>query len=105
MVNNSTTDIGKVAVQFGKSREEPKEVFVEEGKEGHPSNGGTYWIDGVSPQGGSQDGGAWQTVSSNFWTPKLFLMEDEPPGLELQNSFAALGETDSQQERPLASFG
>ena len=38
MVSRSTTDIGKVAVQFGKPREEPgimllNEVFVEEGKE------------------------------------------------------------------------
>ena len=31
-------------------------------------------------------------------------MEDKPPGLELQNSFGALGETDSEQEIPLASF-
>ena len=31
-------------------------------------------------------------------------MEDKPPGLELQNSFGALGETDSEQETPLASF-
>ena len=73
-------------------------------RKGHLSKGGTYWFDGVSPQGGSQDGGAWETVSSNSWTPKLFLMEDEPPGLELQNSFGALGETDSEQEIPLASF-
>ena len=51
-----------------------------------------------------QDGGVWETVSSNSWTPKLFLMEDKPPGLELQNSFGALGETDSEQEIPLASF-
>ena len=31
-------------------------------------------------------------------------MEDKPLGLELQNSFGALGETDSEQEIPLASF-
>ena len=33
----------------------------------------------------------------------LFLMEDKPHGWELQNSFDALGETDSEQEIPLAS--
>ena len=32
-------------------------------------------------------------------------MEDKPLGLELQNSFGALGETDSAQEITLASFG
>ena len=71
---------------------------------GHPGKGGgTYWFDGNSLQGGSQDGGAWQTVSSNSWTPKLFLMEDIPPGLGLQNSLGALGETDSEQDIPRSS--
>ena len=50
------------------------------------------------------DRGEWQTVSSNSWTPKFFLIEDKSLGLELQNSFGALGETDSEQEIPLASF-
>ena len=59
----------------------------------------------MSPQGGLQDGGGtWQAVSLNAWTSKLFLPEDKPPGLELQNSFGALGETDSEEEIPLASF-
>ena len=31
-------------------------------------------------------------------------MGDKPPGLELQNSFGALGETDLEQEIPWASF-
>ena len=31
-------------------------------------------------------------------------MEDKPPGLELQNRFGALGDSDSEQEIPLASF-
>ena len=31
-------------------------------------------------------------------------MEDKPPGLELQNSVGALGETYSEEEIPLASF-
>ena len=57
---------------------------------GHPGKGGAYWFDGVSPQGGSQDGGAWQAVSSNPWTSKLFLLDDKPPRLELLNSFGAL---------------
>ena len=83
MVNSSTTDIGKAAVRFGKPGEEPgimqlKEVFGKEGKE-KGTWAKAYWFDGISPQGGSQDGGAWQTVSSNSWTPKLFLMEDKPP--------------------------
>ena len=56
-------------------------------------------------RGGLQDGGGtWQAVSPNAWTSKLFLLEDEPPGLELQNSFGALGETDWEEEIPFASF-
>ena len=41
------------------SLELPKEVF-EGGGQGkrYQGKGGTYWCDGVSPQGGSQDGGA-----------------------------------------------
>ena len=31
-------------------------------------------------------------------------MEDKPPGLELQSSFGAFGEIDSEQEIPLTSF-
>ena len=31
-------------------------------------------------------------------------MEDKPPGLELQNSFGAFGETDSEQEIPFGAF-
>ena len=73
-----------------------KEVWGGGQGKGHPGKGGTYWFDGVSPQGGSQDEGAWQTVSSNSWTPKLFLMEDKALGLESQDSSGALGETDSQ---------
>ena len=36
-------------------------------------------------------GEVWPAMSSNQWTHKLFLMESAPPGLELKNSFAALG--------------
>ena len=76
---------------------------VWEGRQGkgHPGKGGTYWFDGVTPQVGLQDGGGtWQAVS----TSKLFLLEDKPPGLELQNSFGALGETDSEEEIPFGVF-
>ena len=56
-----------------------------EGK-GCTGEGGTYCLDGVSSQGVSQDGGgAWQAAPSNPRTPKLFLMEDKLPGLELRN--------------------
>ena len=109
-LHRSTTDIGKAAVQFGESKggawnQVAKRCVWGGGQgKGHPGKGGTYWFDGVSPQGGSQDGGAWRTVSSNTWTPKLFLMEDNPPGLVLQNSLGALGEIDSEQEIPLASL-
>ena len=81
MVNSSTTDIGKAPVQFGKQREEPgimllKEVFGKEDKEkdtqAKVENTGSMDF----RRRVSQDGGAWQTVSSNSWTPKLFLMED-----------------------------
>ena len=41
---------------------------------------------------------------SNSWTTKLSLMEDKPLGMELRNSSDAHGETDSEQEIPLASF-
>ena len=37
----------------------------------------------------------WHGAPSNHWTPKLFLMESTPPGLELKNSFGALDERDS----------
>ena len=32
------------------------------------------------------------------------MMGGKPPGFELQNSFGALGETDSEQEFPLLSY-
>ena len=48
-------------------------------------------------------GEVWPAVSSNQWTPKLFLMESAPPGLELKNSFAALDERDSDDPIPLVS--
>ena len=71
---------------------------------GYTGKGGAYWFDGVSAQGVDVTGGeVWHAVSSNQWTPKLFLMESAPPGLELKNSFAALDERDSDDPIPLVS--
>ena len=72
-----------------------------EAKEG--AKGGA-WEGGVSAQGVDVTGGEiWHAVSSNQWTPKLFLMESALPGLELNNSFAALDERDSDDPIPLVS--
>ena len=82
-----------------------KEVFGEEGK-GEGTQAKVERIDLMEVHRRvlrSMEEGAWQTVSLNSWTPKLFLMEDKPLGLELQRSFGALGETGSEQEIPLAS--
>ena len=111
MVNSSTTDTGKAAVQFGKPREEPgimllKEVFGK-GDKAKDTQAKVERIGSMEfpPQGGSQDGGGtWQAVSSNPWTSKLFLLEDKPPGLELKNSFGALVETDLEEEIPMISY-
>ena len=106
----TTTDSGTVAVQVGKSREEPvvKLQVVrgkEEKKKGYTGKGGTSWFDGISPQGVWQDGGgAWQAVSSNPWTSTLFLLDDKPPGLKLENSLDALDERDSDEEIPVVSY-
>ena len=83
----------------------PKEVFGEEGKEKDTQAKVEERIGSMeSPRRVvRRNGGAWQTVSSNSWTPKLFLMEDKPPGLGLQNSLGALGETDSEQDIPRSS--
>ena len=57
-----------------------------EGK-GYPVKGGACWFDGVSAPGVDVTGGeGWHAASPNQWTPKLFLVESAPPGLELKNS-------------------
>ena len=72
---------------------------------GHLGKGGTYCFGGVSPQGGSQDGGGTlQAVSSNPWTSYLFLLEDKPRGPEKKNSFGALEETSLENEVPRVSY-
>ena len=110
MVNSFTTDTGKAAVQFGKPREEPGNMLLQEvGWEGArqrtPRQRWNVLVRWSFLQGGSQDGGGtWQAVSSNPWTSKLFSLEDEPPGLELKNSFGALVETDLEEEIPMISY-
>ena len=77
-VNRSTPDRGGVAVQDGKQREEQKGGGAWEGgqEKGYPGKGGAYWFDGVSAQGVDVTGGeVWHAMSSNQWTPKLFLMK------------------------------
>ena len=70
---------------------------------GHPGKGGTHWLDGVSPQGGLQDGGHGKQYLRTLGHPSSSCWKTNKPGLELQNSFGALGETNLEEEIPFAS--
>ena len=110
-VNRSTVVRGRVAVQDGEQRKDigttqQKDALgeVEKGR-GYTDKDGTYWFDEVSVQGVDMTGGGeWHGVSSNQWTPKLFLIESTTPGLELKNSSGALDETDSDDEVSVEDF-
>ena len=43
-------------------------------------------------------------MSPNQWTPKLFLMEDTPPRLEMKNRFGAFAEPHFAEEVPTVSL-
>ena len=66
--------------------------------------GGMYWFDAPSCNGGTwnQGPGQWQTVGDS-WTPKLFMVEPEPPGLELRNKFQQLDD-EEEVDFPLMSL-
>ena len=56
--------------------------------------------------GGWQAPGAtpWQPTQTSTWTPKLFALVPEPPGVEVSNQYEALSEEELEEEIPMSSL-
>ena len=56
--------------------------------------------------GGWQAPGAtpWQSTQTSAWTPKLFALVPEPPGVEVSNQYEALSEEELEEEIPMSSL-